>query len=603
MRIIRYLALFLILAMPGQLTAQYWGERVLEKGFEQTDFFFTPSYLSPFGIGSFKSTTPGLLRDPLLDVIVNPAYLALDSLRETYLYTDFRSARNVKERETGFYPPWYGLADARSSVYWPYPQLYLNTRRELEPVFSGAYIGRPLPSTAPEFLVGLTYQLVMQDDKYYSIPQDIYRSVVGYDYGGNRAAAAESIPIVDKYSGKDNIHQAGHFIAAFARYTLPMDLDIGVKASRVMFGRDGSFGSSNLWEYSPSSYGTSLWSNIETRDQGYAHWDLAGGLEYRLNEQTRLGAMVGHLWGDATQALRKGDSSYYSYSSNSWTSFYNRSGNTSQEWRHGGKTTYYGIDLTTRTSAAVTATFLYRHQRSTVDLGVGSAILDTSYSSYAWSDDQGPVNSYSQSYLGDSRNGGGSQTGTTDRVTASLQMEVSERATLALGAQVEWQRTETKTKEAVFATSRSAYWSTRGTYDWRYGQTESKDLFWDFATKRTSFQIPVFVTIRASDVMQVLLGLNRDMSNWKIDDVTLALFRYRESMENGTVKRDENFGERYTAPPEAVSDVRTTFLAGLTVAPSQKFQLRMLMVPNFRDTFDGSELEQIQWWLGLTLTP
>ncbi len=600
---IRCLALLSILAMPGKLSAQYWSERVLEKGFEQTDFFFTPSFLSPYGIGSFKFTTAGLLRDPLLDVIVNPANLGLDSVRENYLYTDFRSARNLKEQGPGIYPAWYGMAEASSSVYWPYPQLYLSTRRELEPVFSGAYIGRPLPTMARDLLVGVTYQLVMQDDKYYSIPQDIYRTVIGYDYGGNRAAAGESIPIVDRYNGKDDIHQAGHFIVGFARYSLPMNVDIGVRASRVMFGRDGSFGSSNLWEYSPYSGGTSMWSNMETRDQGYAHWDLGGGMEYRLNEQTKLGATVGHLWGDATQALRRGDSSYYSYSSNPWTSFYNRSGNTSQEWRHGGRTTYYGIDMTTRTSPSVTATLLFRHQRSTVDIGVGAAILDTSYSTYTYTDDQGQVQSYSQSYLSDSRNGGGSQTGTTDRVTASLQMEVSEKVTLSFGAQVEWQKTETRTNEAVLAANRSAYWSTRGTYDWSYGRTESKDLLWDFTTKRTSFQIPIFVTIRASENVQVLLGLNRDMSNWKIDDVTLALFRYRESMENGTVKRQENFGERYTAPPESVSDVKTTFLGGLTVAPSQKFQVRLLMVPNFRDTFDGSELEQLQWWLGFTLTP
>ena len=81
MRTIRCIVLLLTLAIPSRLPAQYWGERVQEKGFEQTDFFFTPSYLSPYGIGSFKSTTPGLLKDPLLDVIVNPAHLGLDSLQ------------------------------------------------------------------------------------------------------------------------------------------------------------------------------------------------------------------------------------------------------------------------------------------------------------------------------------------------------------------------------------------------------------------------------------------------------------------------------------------------------------------------------------------
>ncbi len=72
---------------------------------------------------------------------------------------------------------------------------------------------------------------------------------------------------------------------------------------------------------------------------------------------------------------------------------------------------------------------------------------------------------------------------------------------------------------------------------------------------------------------------------------------------NGEVKREENFGERYTTPAEEVSDVRTAFLAGLTISPSEKFNLRLLMVPNFRDSYEGSELEQLQWWIGLTLKP
>jgi hypothetical protein len=186
---------------------------------------------------------------------------------------------------------------------------------------------------------------------------------------------------------------------------------------------------------------------------------------------------------------------------------------------------------------------------------------------------------------------------------AALRLEVSEKVNLSFGAQVEWQRTETSTCEAVLVAGRNAYWSTQNTYNWNYAQDESKNLLWDFATRRTSFQVPVFVTIQALEALQILLGVNRDMSQWKIEDVTLALFRYRGSNDNGTVSRQENFGERYTSPMEQVSDVKTTFLAGLTLAPSSKFQLRLLMVPNFRNTFEGSELEQLQWWLGLTLTP
>jgi hypothetical protein len=29
----------------------------------------------------------------------------------------------------------------------------------------------------------------------------------------------------------------------------------------------------------------------------------------------------------------------------------------------------------------------------------------------------------------------------------------------------------------------------------------------------------------------------------------------------------------------------------------------MLMVPNFQDTYEGTELQDLQWWIGLTLSP
>jgi hypothetical protein len=149
----------------------------------------------------------------------------------------------------------------------------------------------------------------------------------------------------------------------------------------------------------------------------------------------------------------------------------------------------------------------------------------------------------------------------------------------------------------------SVYKSTFNTYNWTSGDAESKDLYWTFTTDRTSFRIPIFVTIKASEAIDVLLGLSRTMTRSKVEDVTLAIFRYRETNSNGTIMRQENFGERYTTPTEEISDVRTTFLAGLTAAPSKHFSVRLLVVPNFKDTFDGSELEDLQWWVGVSLTP
>ena len=591
-----------LLAIPGELSAQYWGEHVQDKGFEHTSFFFVPSILNPYGIGSFASTTPGLLDDPLLNVAVNPARARLDSLSHGYMYVDFRSARTIHDHGYGYTPPWIMYAGTDMAIR-PYPWLYLNTRRELEPVFSGAFIGTPLPEAQPNLLLGGTYQMILQDDKYYSVPQDIYRSVAGMDYAGNRAAAESSIPIVDKYSGQDNMHQLGHFISAFGSYEIPTLGSIGMKVGRVFFDRSGGFGSSNFWGYPAQSASTSLWSNLEARSQTYNHWELTGGADFFASRQTTIGATVGWLWGDAAQALHRGDSSYYSWSSAPNQSLYVRSGNSLQEWRHNGRTVLFGADITSRLTERHTLHVVYQRQRSTVDIGLGTSILDTSYSTYSYTYLDTPATSTSYSLLLDQRSGSGQQITTTNRVLASLQWQIDARLTLALGIQFDWLNSETNTTENVLARMGSVYKSSRGNYGWLSGNDESKDLRWTFSAERTNFQIPIFLTIKASDAIDVLLGLNRAMTHSRVDDVTLALFRYRQSNSNGTITREENFGERYTTPREELSDVRTTFLAGLTAAPSQHFRVRLLVVPNFQDTAEGSQLENLQWWIGVNILP
>ncbi len=603
----RYLipaAIFILLSsLSVDARGQYWGEAVLEKSFEREDFFFTPGYLNPYGIGSFQNSAPGLLRNPLLELMINPARVKLDSTQDAYFYTDFRSARQIHQETPPYYGPWVAYDMRATSSFVPYPHYFVSQRRELEPVFSGAAIGRMIPMDGHEFTVGMTYQYLLQDDKYYNIPQDIYRSTIGYDYNGTRAAGAENMPVIDKYSGEDNIHQGGHFLSAFAQYALPVNLDLGFRASRVQFDRTGGVGSSNYWEHSPQASSTSLWSNFERRNQEYAHWDLGGGIRYHFSEEAAIGVSGGMLWGEATQSMHIGDSSYYMYSSTPSKSYYNRSGNTFQEWLHEGKTPYFGVDLSAHISERVMFNLFYQYQRSDIDLTLASSILDTSYSTYSWENNGTPVTNYSQSYLRDTRTGSGEAIETMDRVKASIQWTINEQVSLSIGAQMEWRNSETNTSETVALLNRSAYWGTQGMWDYRYGENTSKDLLWTFSSKRSSFQIPVFLTIRASSVLEVLLGLNRNMAQWEINEVTLAAFRYREIMRDGVKQRDENFGERYTTPTEKVSDIQTSFLAGLKISPAELLHIQLLVVPVFRDSFEGSQLEQFQWWIGLSLNP
>lgn len=603
---VRLLGAMLLLA-SSSACAQYWGERAQAKGFEQNEFYFAPAHLIPYGLGAFAGTTPGLLRDPLLDLVLNPAHLRLDSLdNDLMVYTDLRASRNMQSRDAYVLPTYRTMDAMTSSIYRPFPAMFLSTRKVLEPVFSGAVILRPLRDVVPELILGGTYQLMLQDEKYYDIPSDIYRSVMGADYTGRSAAAVSDMPVIDRYSGDDNMHQSGHFISLFARYAFSPSIEAGVKVGRVLHERNGAYGSTNLWNSYYASQYTSLWSNREKRDQEYQHWEVAGGVMVRLSDRVTLGVSGGRLTGTGTQALTNEDTSYYGYGSSGVpTSEYIAAGGKLSEWGNNGTTTEIGFELRSRIGSRTMMTLFYRPRWSTVGLTTASYISDTSSSFYTWTNNNETVTSRSRSHLLDRRIGTGEDRSNTDLFLATFTWDINDAVTLSLGGQLELYSREIRSDEDVEVRGMSEYTSTSTQYPYAnlHENIESKHLQWTFAATRQSFRVPVFVTIKASRVTGILLGLTRDISRWKIDDMTLASFRRRYVYDNGTVQEKFNFGERYTEPQETTTDVRTTFMAGLTVAPSPMFQARVLMVPVFADRPDGGELEQLQWWLGLTVTP
>jgi len=172
--------LFLVMAVlvtTHSARGQYWDEGVLEKSFEHMDFYFTPSHLNPFGIGSFANSTPGLMDDPLLNLIVNPASLYSDSTQSRYLYMDFRGIHHAEEQNYSVMPM-YDI-ESGSSYKFYFPTYYMESRKEVLPIFSAAYLSRPVPRKLPGLFLGFTYQAILQDDDYYTIPTDIYKSDVG----------------------------------------------------------------------------------------------------------------------------------------------------------------------------------------------------------------------------------------------------------------------------------------------------------------------------------------------------------------------------------------------------------------------------------------
>jgi hypothetical protein len=582
------------LLLPSALLAQYWGERVQDKAFEETDFFFTPNTLNPFGLGSFRNVSRGLINDPFLNMSVNPAHLSLDSAGSVMVYTDVRSARTITDERSGGISPMYTDVAVRSS-FIPYPWYYENTRRALEPVFSGGVLARIMP----ELTMGATYQMMMQNEKYYDVPQDIYRSVAGEDYAGNKAAAASSIPITDVAGGDDRMRQRGHLAAFYASLELTDALRVGIKAGRTLFTRAGAYGTKNAWSNSYATNSSWLWGNGEARSQAYNHWELAGGVELDLGLPGTIGLTGGYLWGEATQAVTRTDTSYSIYGTLPSGSLYQNSGHTLQEWTHHGKTVTFGIDYAVKVGSQTTVRVLYERLRTATDIGLGGSILDTSYSTYGYTYNDTLRTSSSNSILIDQRSGFGERVTGSHRLLASVEWKIDEKVRLTAGAQMDWSTTDVSTTEAVNMRGSSRYFSSYDPYRWLWETGESKDLFWTFSASKTNFQVPIIITARVAPPVELMFGINRVMSWSTIDDVTLAIFRYRESNSNGSRSRTTDFGERYTVPTEESSDVRTTFLAGVTASVSNHVSIRLQLTPNFRDTYTGTTMNELQWWISV----
>jgi hypothetical protein len=587
------LAMFCIASLTAA-QAQYWGERAQEKGFEEEDFFFQPFSLNPLGIGSFRNVTRGLVDQPLLNMSVNPSHLTLDSVGAFMFYTDFRSAKTITDESGGGYYP-YPLFGVRTSVDIAYPYYYATSRRVLEPVFSGAILIRPMP----ELTLGATYQLMLQDEKYYYVPQDVYRSNIESDFAGNKAAASSSMPITDVSGGDDRMRQRGHMGALYGSWSLSDDIRLGAKIGRTLFNRAGVYGSSNFWGNTLYNNGSSLWSSSEGRSQSYAHWEVSGGATVAINERLTAGVTGGYLWGDATQALRQVDTSYSLYGTTPYQSLYSRSGNKGEEWRHAGRTRSLGVDLSYAMTPTTTLRLLVEHRRTSVDLRLTTSILDTSFSTSSYNNNGTTQNSMSSSYLMDRRNGTGDRTSTTNRIMGSVDWRFSEKARLSIGGQIDWLNTSTTTIEAVTMRGASRYASDWGPYAYLYSNAESKDLLWDFSAELVNFQIPIMLFLEPSEYIEVLLGLNRVMSTSTVREVTTALIASRVSNNNGTELSQQNFGERYTTPTAETSDIRTTFLAGIKATVSQHVGVRLMVVPNFRDVLNSTQLMDLQWWIGV----
>jgi len=192
----------------------------------------------------------------------------------------------------------------------------------------------------PTFVIGASYQLMLQDDKYYDVPR-IFTVRVGEDFSGNSAAVASSLRLSIDTAGMIICIKKDNWSMLLAVWNTSFG-SIGIKVGRVLFDRSGEIGSTNLWSgYTNPANGTSL-GRIWNPFSNYNHWNSQGSggvLEWENVARRHCGRIVGNCNAITAPA----DSSYYNYPSSSYSSQYLSSGSTQQDWKHDGTTILYGL--------------------------------------------------------------------------------------------------------------------------------------------------------------------------------------------------------------------------------------------------------------------
>ncbi|UCF64213.1 MAG: hypothetical protein JSW33_16900 [bacterium] len=572
--------------------SQYWGERVTEQSFEQSDLYFTSYYLNTFGLHRYREVSVGLVEDPFLNLYLNPAKLPV--LTEgNLIHLDFRGDRTSATIADDYYiHPLWDMSQYHAPIYID-PRWYNTTRRDPEPVFSLGFLTYLKDPKNQKLFLGGTYQLIYKQENFYSMPSWIFYNRYGYDVFGNQVGGF-NYPVQDRYSGKDEMNHQGHLISAFLGSRINTKLTLGVSMNGVLQSRDGIYQNLQSDEY--GSTNDSDWRSLNEiqREQNYHHLDLAVGMDYQVHSNFAIGSKLGYLNGHADQLYQTGYFSEYSYQDrivpeNNGNSF--NDSQTRQNWDQDGKNWYGSVNLSKILKDQNQINFYYRYTSSEIDPTNQSQIRDTSFYESSWRGDTLIYESRYQSGLHDHRTGSGDKQIDWHQALLNFRFKLNRTSNLSLGFYYAHKTSIIQSTEPVIVTLFSDHQS-NSPYDWNHYLYEDKILDWKYNSKEWSIQIPLIFDFQLNRQWSFTVGINKILRNWEIEEVTVAYFHTRQRLENDSLKTENNFAERYTNPPQKISEDFTDLISKIEVDISPRFQFQLLINPEFEETFRIA-----QWWL------
>jgi hypothetical protein len=540
----------LMIILPSILFAQYFGERTTEQSFEQSALYFNSHFLNTFGIYKFKDAAPGLINDPFLNVYINPANLPDIGNKEFYIHLDFRGDRTEPKLVDEYYIiPYYNMATS----FIP-PSIdrrwFSETREEPEPIVSFGFIGYPLGLENKDLFLGGSYQLIYSEDKFYEMPYSIYSGNIYLDAFNSSRELGSGIPIQDRYSGKDEMINEGHLITAFSGYKLSDELTFGLMINSVIHSRDGGYSDINNDEYGDTDNYEHENSSITEREQTYDHFDISGAISYSPNELTSLGLKGGMLTGNADQEFFSSRHSLYKQNepnvSDEWNYHYSDY-DESQNWVQDGNVIYGSFNFSKKFKKGTQVNFYYRYTTGDIDTKNNSSINDTSFYTNRWYYDYQNRfnNSNGHSAIQDFRTGRGERNINRHEINFNVNWPLNSVTNVLAGIYYKRDFYEVSTTEPVKSRRSSYYFS-----DYYYNdetrertitESEDKTLMWDYSSRNWTLQIPLLFSFKFNEHWGMMLGVNRILNVWKVEDVTTAIYKSRKRIDNGEKKGRNKF--------------------------------------------------------------
>jgi len=479
------------------------------------------------------------------------------------------------------------------------------TREEPEPAFSLGVLAYPLRDPLKKLLLGGTYQVIYKEEPFYRLPAWIYNARYGYDaFGAIDAEGAQDVPIQDRYYGEDELSTEAHLFSAFTGYPASDRIDLGLGINTVTHSREGSYVNRRTDEYGQTNDWD--WETLQERSraQDYHHVDINGGIRSALAAGWSVGLKIGRLSGDVDQHYSSIDSYRYargdSLRDRNW--YDSRSYSTTlQEWNRSGSGWYGNLSVNLEMEDGKRLTGYYSIHKSKIDLTNSSNITGSGgYDSQYWSDYDPHKAEYHGGWtMADSRQGTGDRDQDTKEGRFAFAWEVSPKMHVCIAPLYKLDTIDLRSSEPVTADRASWYHYSRNDatqYASDYGLNEIKRLEWRYASERRTIQIPVVLRLRAHEHLRLVLGVNKTLDRWKISDETTAYFTRRQRMENGGIKIETDFGERYTLPDRKITEDYTALLASGELILSQQFQIRLMLDPETEREFKIN-----QWRLSFQL--